>query len=183
MEPDMRMRGVTLTVAAVLASAAAMAVSASASAATTTCTNAGTIKLSPGLEGTAKVQNITIKGTLSECKGEGSTATGGTYVAHLKTTEPVSCSALTGSAPAEGTIVVKWTPKGEGNSKGTFTMPLTELPTTLGGKIESGPFAEGAISGTVTQKYTGGASCGVANGKKKAKKVNKGTLSGTLTIS
>jgi hypothetical protein len=61
---------------------------ASASADTTTCTeNTGTVKLSPGLSNTASVQNITVHGTLAGCSGEESTVTGGTYVAHLKTTE------------------------------------------------------------------------------------------------
>lgn len=158
---------------------------ASASAAETTCSsNTGTIKLSPGLEATPKVQNITVKGTLSGCTG--STVTGGTYVAHLKTVNPASCADLTGpGAPTTGTIVIKWSPKGQGNSHGTFSMPLTEMPgAALSGMVESGPFAEGAIAGTVSETYTGGAQCGVANGKKKAKKVNKGTLTGTaFTVS
>lgn len=163
----------------------ALSASASASAASISCKTTGTIKLSPGLESTAKVQNISIKGTLSECSGEGSTFTGGSYVAQMKTKEAVACSALTGAgAPVEATKVeIKWSPKGGGNSGGALTMPLTELPVGLGGSISSGPFEGGTISGSVTQVYTGGGSCGVSAGKKKAKKVSKGTLSGTLAIS
>jgi hypothetical protein len=161
---------------------------ASASAATTTCAgNAGTIKLSPGLSDTPQVQNITIKGTLSECSGEGSTVTGAKYVAHLKTAEAVTCAALTGAGAAEegGTIVVKWSPKGQGNSLGAFTMPLTEVPgVSLGGALESGPFSGASIAGTVSQTFTDGVTCGVGNGKKKAKKVNKGAFTGSAaTIS
>jgi hypothetical protein len=161
----------------------------SANAATTTCAgNTGTIKLSPGLSQSPQVQNITVKGRLSECAGEGSTVTGATYVAHLKTTEPVTCSALTGPGALDaegGTIVIKWSPKGEGNSLGSFSMPLTEVPgVSLGGTLASGPFSGDSIAGAVSQAYTGGATCGVANGKKKAKKVNKGAFTGTaVTIS
>ncbi len=158
---------------------------ASASAAGTTCSsNTGTIKLSPGLEASPKVQNITIKGTLSGCTG--STVTEASYVAHLKTVNAASCADLkTAGAPATGTIVVKWSPKGQGNSQGTFGMPLTETPgASLSGMVEGGLFEGGAISGTVSETYAGGEKCGVANGKKKAKKVNKGTLTGTaFTIS
>jgi hypothetical protein len=160
------------------------ATSASASAATTeSCENNASIKLSPGLTNTPTVQNISIKGTLTNCTGEEPTVTSGKYVAHLKTTEPVTCAVLAGpGAPATGTVVIKWTPKGQGNSMGTFDLSLTELPTTIEGLIESGPFAESPLGGAVAQTYTGGSTCGVAEGKKKAKKVNKGTLTGTLTV-
>ncbi|HYM54027.1 MAG TPA: hypothetical protein VES97_01590 [Solirubrobacteraceae bacterium] len=161
---------------------------ASASADTTTCTgNSGTIKLSPGLSGTAHVQNISIKGTLSGCSGEESAVTGGKYVAHLKTAEGVTCSALTGAGAAEveTNIVIKWSPTGGGNSMGTFSMPLTEVPgVSLGGTLASGPFSGDSIAGTVSQTFTGGATCGVAEGKKKAKKGNKGAFTGSaVTIS
>jgi hypothetical protein len=169
---------------ALLALVALGATSASASAATTeTCENAASVKLSPGLTNTPTVQNISIKGTLGNCTGEEATATSGKYVAHLKTSEPVTCATLAGpGAPATGTIVIKWTPKNHGNSMGSFSMALTEQPSVIGGSIESGPFAESTLSGTVVEAYTGGSTCGLAEGKKKAKKVNKGTLTGTLTV-
>jgi hypothetical protein len=160
------------------------ATAASASAATATCETSGTIKLSPGLSNTAQVQNVSIKGTLSHCSGEESSVTGGKYVAHFKTAEPVTCAVLTGAgAPeAESNIVLKWSPKGQGNSMGTFTLPVTEVPgASLGGLVESGLFAGASISGTVSETYTGGAKCGVSEGKK-AKKVEKGTFSGSLTV-
>jgi hypothetical protein len=170
--------------AAVLAVAAVGASSASASAATTeTCENNASIKLSPGLSNTPQIQNISVKGTLTNCTGEGGTVTSGKYVAHLKTTEPVTCAVLAGSGAADtGTIVIKWSPKGQGNSMGSFTMPLTEQPTAIGGLVESGPFAESPITGSVTQTYEGGSTCGIATGTKKAKKVNKGALTGSLTV-
>jgi hypothetical protein len=168
---------------ALLAVVALGATSASANAATTeTCENNASVKLSPGLSNTPTVQNISVKGTLTNCTGEEATVTSGKYVAHLKTSEPVTCAVLAGSGAATGTVVLKWTPKGHGNSLGSFSMALTELPTEIGGLIESGPFAESPLGGTVTQTYTGGSTCGVAEGKKKAKKVNKGTLTGTLTV-
>ena len=169
---------------ALVATCAVAATASAASADTVTCNTAGTVKLSPGLTTTAATQNVTVKGTLSECTGTETNVTSGKYIAHLKSTEEIGCSALTGSAPATGTIVIKWTPKGSGNSMGTFTMPVTEAPGALiGGFVESGPFIEDTIAGSVSQTYTGGPTCGVAEGKKKAKKVNKGTLTGTLTIS
>jgi hypothetical protein len=185
----MRTRFAWLSVIAALgASLGASGISAaSASAATTTCaSNSGTIKLSPGLSESAQVQNISIKGTLSGCSGE-SSVTAAKYVAHLKTIEPVTCSALTGAGAAEeeGKIVIKWSPKGQGNSMGSFSMPLTEVSgVSLGGTLESGPFSGDTIAGTVSQTFTGGATCGVPVGKKKAKKVNKGAFTGSaVTIS
>jgi hypothetical protein len=182
----MRISTLKLSVVGSLMAAIAMAGAASASADTTSCTNSGTVKLSPGLEATPHVQNITVKGVLTGCSGVESTQTEGKYVAHMKTAEAVSCSALTGVGAAEEAtnIVIKWTPKGGGNSMGSFTMPLTEAPgVALGGTLASGPFSEDTISGTVSQTYTGGPTCGVPVGKKKAKRVNKGTVSGTLSIS
>lgn len=150
------------------------ATAASASAESTTCAgNSGSIKLSPGLSETPTVQNISIKGTLSGCTG--STVTGGKYVAHLKTTHPVTCAALSSAGePTTGTIVIKWSPKGQGNSNGTFSMPLTETTVPISGTIEKGMFEKDSISGTVTQKYAG--KCG---GKKK---VNKGTFTGSEVV-
>jgi len=55
---------------------------------------------------------------------------------------------------------------------------------SLGVTLESGPFSGGSVAGTVSQSFTGGATCGVAKGKMKAKKVNKGTFAGSaVTIS
>lgn len=160
----------------------ALAPSASA-AAPVTCETSATIKLSPGLSTSPQAQNITVKGELTNCAGEGATVTGGSYVGHLKTGEAVTCSSLAGlGASDSGTIVLKWSPKGQGNSHASFTMPLTEQSVALAGLVEQGPFAEAAISGAVRQAYAGGATCGVAEGKRKAKKVNKGALTGSLTV-
>jgi hypothetical protein len=147
--------------------------------------NSGTIKLSPGLSETPHVQNITVKGRLSGCDGssEGAEAT---YVDHLKTTEEVTCSTLS-SLSAEPTtsavsLVVKWVPKGAGVSHGTLVMALTEAAAAgLSGTLEGGPFQApvGVLGGTVWESFTGGPTCGVAEGKKKAKAVKRGTFSGT----
>lgn len=177
------MRRLTLTLAALVVLALAGTTASAGAATTESCENNATVKLSPGLSNTAQVQNISIKGTLSNCTGEEAPFTSGKYLAHLKTTEAVTCATLGSSSATTGTIVIKWTPKGSGNSNGSFSMALTELPTTLSGLVESGPFAEAEIGGAVQQSYEGGATCGVApEGKKKAKKVNKGSLTGTLTV-
>jgi hypothetical protein len=119
------------------------------------------------------VQNISIKGSVSGCTNG---VFSGRYVAHLKTTNAVTCAALTsGGEVATGMIVLKWSPKKHGNSIGFFGIGLTETPGSLiTGGIERGPFEGGTISGTMTQKYSG--TCG-------GKKVKKGTFSGTFTIS
>jgi hypothetical protein len=166
----------------------ALAGVATASADSTTCETSGSIKLSPGLSETAHVQNVTIKGTLSGCTGTETEVTSGKYIAHFHTAEAVTCSTLTGAgvgaAAEENKIVIKWTPKGAGNSQGTFSLPITEVAgASLSGLVQSGPFEGDAISGTVSETYTGGAECGKAEGRKKAKKVNKGALSGSLSIS
>jgi hypothetical protein len=166
--------------AALMAPIGAMGLAAApagASAGTTCSANSGSIKLSPGLQESAQVQNITIKGTLSGCTG--ATVTGGTYVAHLKTTNPVSCAALASAGEAAtGSIVIKWSPKGQGNSNGTFSMPLTAVAgVSISGTLAGGPFPTSSISGTVSQSFAG--TCGGGKGKKKAKKVKDGTFSGS----
>ncbi len=154
--------------------------------ATETCEqNSGTIKLSPGLTETPHVQTITIKGALSGCDGPQEPASG-TYVSHLATTEEVICATL-GSIAAEPTttstsLVVKWLPKGLGNSHGSLVMPVTEVPgVPLEGKLEGGPLTEAlsVVSGSVSESFTGGPTCGVPNGKKAAKAVTKGAFVGT----
>jgi len=147
--------------------------------------HSGTIKLSPGLTETPHVQSITIKGELKGCEGPAE-PTAGTYVAHLKTTEAVTCSALASIAAEPTTtsmsLVVQWAPKGSGNSQGTLIMPVTEVPgVPLEGKLEGGPLKEplSITSGAVSESFTGGPTCGVPSGKKKAKAVKKGVFSGT----
>ena len=147
--------------------------------------NSGTIKLSPGLTETPHVQTITIKGALSGCEGP-QEPTSGSYVAHLTTTEEVTCSTLASIAAEPTTtstsLVVKWLPKGLGNSHGSLVVPVTEVPgAPLEGKLEGGTLTEAlsVTSGTVSESFTGGPSCGVPNGKKAAKAVTKGTFVGT----
>jgi hypothetical protein len=169
------------------------AFASSASADSLSCKIEGTIKLSPGLTETPQVQNIAItkhKGALlSNCSATETKVTGGNINIHMKTEKAVTCAVLkgTGEAVVETNAIFKWQPKGEGfeNSTGTFTMPLTEAPVNLGGTVAAGtfPFSEDTISGTVTQTYSGGDTCGVSVGHKKAKKVKKGTFTGLITIS
>lgn len=176
----MRTKLITLSVAAALlpvTTMAATAAPASAAEGTICSANGGSIKLSPGLEAVAHVQNITIKGTLSGCAG--STVTSATYVAHLKTTHEVSCAALASAGEAAtGTVVIKWAPKGQGTSHGTLSLPLTAAgAVTMSGKLENGPFEKLALYDPVSQAFTG--ACGVVVEGKKAKKVKDGSLTGT----
>ena len=143
------------------------------------CTsNSGTIKLSPGLTDTPAVQTMKIKGTLTGCGGD--TFTGATYTATLKTEGPVSCSVLKGAGEAgTGSAKYKWTPKTK-SSTGTLSLPLTETAgAALSGEVGAGSYSPLTLSGTATESYTGGATCGQAVGKKAAKAVKTGTFSGS----
>lgn len=172
----MRTRFIQLSIAAALVAAmsATGALTASASAAEgTTCSgNSGSVTLSPGATNeSAKVQNIVVKGVLSGCTGP---VTDAKYVAHLKTTSAVTCTTLfTPGETATGTVVLKWKPKGQGNSNGSLTLTVTEGPgATIGGTVESGPFAAMGISGSLeslTPLFTGkGEPCTKKNKLKKA---------------
>jgi hypothetical protein len=147
--------------------------------------NTGTIKLSPGLSETPHVQNITIKGKLGECDGSAGVESA-TYVDHLKTTEEVTCSVLQSLSSEPTTEPVslsfKWVPHELGASHGTLVVPITEASTLgLTGTLEGGPFSapEAITGGEIFESFTGGSTCGVPQGKRKAKAVKSGTFSGT----
>jgi hypothetical protein len=143
----------------------------------------GTIRLSPGLGETPHVQSITIKGQLSSCDG-GADVTAATYVAHLQTTEEVTCSTLT-SLSAEPTttpvsFLVKWAPRAAGHSAGSLVVPLTEaFGASLGGTLVGGPFGapQSIFAASVSESFTGGPTCGIAATKKAAKPVKDGVFS------
>ncbi len=144
------------------------------------CSDTATVTLSPGLTDTAAVQTMKIKGTLAGCVG--APFTGARYTATLKTAGPVSCSVLTGAGePATGAATYKWTPKAKA-SKGTLSMSLTETPDiAFSAEVTSGPYAPLTLTGTATESYTGGATCGEKVGKKAVKAVKEGTLSGLIS--
>jgi len=51
----------------------------------------------------------------------------------------------------------------------------------LAGALTSGPYSRPSLSGTVSEKFAGGSTCGVPEeGKKKAKAVKKGTFTGSV---
>jgi hypothetical protein len=183
----MRISTLKLSVVGSLMAAIAMTGAASASADTTTCGASGTIKLSPGLSATPTVQNVQIKGSLSGCASTESTITSGKFQAHFKTAEAISCATLlgagVGAAAEENKLIIK-PAGGGGNPQGPVSLLIREGSGALSGSITSaGPFFEDVVSGALTQAYTGGPTCGVAQGKKQPKKVSKGTVSGTLSIS
>lgn len=149
----------------------------------------GTIKLSPGLTETPHVQSVTLKGTLQGCDGPAPVESA-TFVAHETTTEEVTCGALQSLSAepttAPVTLVVKWTPKEAGSSHGSLLLPITEAGTALlGGSLEGGPFGSGAVAvaGSLSESFTGAATCGVlgggGGGKKKEKPVKHGSFSGS----
>ena len=147
--------------------------------------DSGTIKLSPGLSETPHVQNITIKGTLRECAGKLGIESG-VYTEHLRSTEEMSCATLQSASLTPTTealsLAVKWVPAEEGTSKGSLIIPITEAPLTgLSGTLDGGPFSSptSIAASSVTESFSGGPSCGVAEGKKKAKAVKTGEFSTT----
>ncbi len=146
--------------------------------------NSGTIKLAPGLEETPHIQSITVKGKLAGCDGAGD-VTDASYVAHLTTTEAVTCAALAsplGEATSSVSLLVKWLPTEQGESQGTFTMPLTESSAVpIGGTLVGGPFETPLnITATVWETFKGAASCGIVpGGKSKAAPVKSATFGGT----
>jgi YVTN family beta-propeller protein len=141
--------------------------------------SSGTVTLSPGLTGTAAVQTLKIKGTLTGCISRES-FTGASYTAIVKTAGAVSCSVLTGAGePATGAAKFNWTPKAK-PSTGTLSLRLAETPgVALSGEVANGPYAPLSLSGMVSETFTGGATCGVPVGTKPAKAVKKGTFKGS----
>jgi hypothetical protein len=142
----------------------------------------GTIKLTPGLTETPHVQEITVKGTLKGCDGPVE-PTEGTYVAHLLTTEEVTCSTLV-SLSAEPTttsvsLAVKWLPLGTGRSHGSLVMALTEAGGAIEGTLEGGPFPQpqSIFAGSLWEAFTGAAKCGVPSPKGIVKPVKSGVFS------
>jgi hypothetical protein len=162
---------VALAALAPLAAAAAFAAPASAAEVGSICsTDTASIKLSPGIEETVpKVQNVVVKGVLSGCTG--GTVSEGKYVAHLKTAGPMTCATVASGEAASGTIVIKWAPKGQGNSHGSVEMTIGGAGTTIFGSIAAGPFTGDGIYSPVSTSY---GSCGNAKAKLKL-----GSLSGS----
>jgi hypothetical protein len=134
-------------------------------------TNTGTVKLSPGLTSTPAVQTMKVKGTLAGCSGEPYVAV--KYTAMLKTAGPVSCSVLKSAGETTaGISAFKWTPK-PSSSTGTLGLLLTEMPgAALEGSVGAGSYSPLALSGKVSESFTGGATCG-------GKPVKNGAFTGT----
>jgi hypothetical protein len=146
-----------------------------------TCTtNTGTVTLSPGLTNTPAVQTMKIKGTLTGCTGEPFTAVA--YTATLETAGPVTCSVLAAGEAATGAAKYAWTPKPKKAKapEGTLSMSLAETPSiAFSGEVTTGAYSPLTLTGTATESYTGGVTCGEKVGKKAAKAVKKGTFSGS----
>ncbi len=135
--------------------------------------------LSPGLTNSPKFQTVKIKGSLSGCTG---VETSARFKATLKTTQAVTCAALSGAgatATQPFTLSIKWLPK-SGESGGTLNIPLTETPeASFSGMVTEGVFApsKSSISGTLSEAFTSSNECGAG------KKVKDGTASlGSTTV-
>jgi hypothetical protein len=176
-------RRFALVALAVSAVSGLAAISAGAEEVTgTSCaSNTGSAKFSPGIGEAAQVQNISVKGALTECTG--SAGPKATYVVQLKTTTAITCASVRDElTTAQGSIVVKWG-HGHGNSLGNLTVSgSVESGFSLSGTVTQGPYAGGSISGTVSgvAQFTGkGEPCTKKN------RLKTMTISGTspLTIS
>jgi hypothetical protein len=150
---------------------------------TETCSaNGGTIALSPGITETPAIQKVTLKGAMTGCLGPHDFETG-SYIAHLITTEPLTCSALS-SASLEGTasksFSITWNQL-EGISKGSMIVPVSEAPLTgMTGSLKGGPFetATSMKAASVFESFTGASMCGQPQGVRKiVKPVKAGTFS------
>lgn len=146
--------------------------------------NSGTIKLTPGLTETPRIQAITLTGYMSGCEGP-NVPEAGSYVDHLKTTEAVTCSALSSASTTPTTksttgFAVTWV-ESEGLSKGTLIVPLSEAPMTgISGALKGGPFEASTPikASSISESFTGASTCGVPQGKKAiVKPVKVGTFS------
>jgi hypothetical protein len=87
---------------------------------------------------------------------------------------------LTGAGDgATATATFRWAPEAK-PSKGTLGLPLTETAgVALSGAVASGTYSPLSLSGTVSEKFIDGTKCGVAEGKKAARVVKKGTFEGS----
>ncbi|HEY2217170.1 MAG TPA: hypothetical protein VGH21_06720 [Solirubrobacteraceae bacterium] len=147
--------GVVATAVVALAATSASAVEETGA----TCASSSAVAtLSPGVEeGAGKVQNITIKGTVSGCTG--SAGSSAKLLVHVKTAVPVTCATLNGEGSlAEGTGSFKWG-HGQGNSQGSFSLTGTVASSSLSGALEAGPYAGmkalGTFAGTPVFKGKG----------------------------
>jgi len=143
------------------------------------CTlDSGTVTLSPGLTATATVQTLKIKAVFSGCAPE--SFTGASYTATLTTAGPVSCSVLATGETATGAAKYTWAPKVKA-STGTLSLLLSEAPgAALSGAVSAGTYSPLSFSGTASESFTGGSTCGVPVGRKAAKPVRKGTFTGSV---
>jgi hypothetical protein len=143
--------------------------------------NSGSIKLTPGLSETPHVQEIALKGSLKLCDGPAE-PTEATYVAHLLTTEEVTCSTLDSLSVEPTTsavsFAVKWLPLGSGKSVGQLLVPLTEAGGDFHGELEGGPFAgpRSVFASSLWESFKGAATCGVPSPKGVVKPVKSGTF-------
>ena len=146
-----------------------------------TCTaNTGTIKMSPGLSETPRVQTITISGSLAGCEGP-DVPESGSYSLKEKTTEPVTCSYLqqstTTPTTTAGKLAVTWI-ENEGVSRGTLTVPISEASLSgITGSLSGGPFPATAPM-KAASIYESFPQCGVPQGRKGTiKPIKSGTFS------
>lgn len=144
----------------------------------TCATNAGSVKLSPGLTVTPAVQSVVVKGTLSGCTGGAFSTI--KYRASLTTEGSISCETLTTpGAGATGSAAYKWVPTSV-RAAGTLSTLLSELPgSAFSGEIDTGAYAPLALTGSITTTYRGGSTCGQSAGRKAANSVKDGTFSGS----
>jgi len=146
-----------------------------------TCTgNSGSIRLSPGLTERAAFQTVSVKGTLSGCEGPLGPESA-SYAAVLKTSEALSCTAL--STPAQmsnpsKSFTATWNE--EGRSKGSLSMPVSEAAFTgFAGSLSGGPLETATTleATSLLESFTGGPTCGQRSGKRAAEPVRRGLFS------
>jgi hypothetical protein len=131
---------ITMAMALLIPIGIATAGPAASAAGGTTCKPpSGSIKLSPGLTATPKVQTITINLPVTGCVGGG--VTGGVFKGSLKTTAISIGTFAKGGPPLKLSAVITWNTKATSTLTATSTTKVAKVITsTVTGKISKGLF-------------------------------------------
>jgi hypothetical protein len=135
-----KLLGLTMAIALLAPIGVLTAGPASAAGGTTCKPPSGTVKLTPGLVATPKVQTITINLPISGCKGGG--VTGGTFKGSLKTTAISIGTFAKSTAPLKLNSTTTWNTKKTSTLVASSTTKVAKIITsTVKGKISKGVFA------------------------------------------
>ncbi len=114
---------------------------------TSCATGGGLVSFWPGVTNSARAQNVVFLGLLHGCTGD---VTDAALVGHLpRGGGKLTCADLAAGTQgsATGTLVIKWSPRGTGNSHAAITVSGTGPGTVhVSGTMNKGPFGGMSIS-------------------------------------